>query len=305
LATSECDKCHTPSFNLVPSDHEPQKTFAGKPHADLSARTGTNRCLMCHTASKDCNPCHAQQNVKIAPLPDAYVTIIGNRPKTASVKIYPTGPTNMAQCQYCHPDLDNIVPGRLIFAHAVHLGRGYSCEACHPKFGHTADGPSKPDMESCYRCHGLEHQGQGQIATEECDKCHPPGFKLIPDNHTPAFIAGGHKVRASAEPSYCSMCHKTDFCVACHQGRGTGPNAAKQPVLPASHKNANWTSVHGKQFLAKQGDCGACHDDASCRKCHKTATSATPTARRARTAITSALPLPTWSLPTAFTAIRR
>jgi hypothetical protein len=125
-------------------------------------------------------------------------------------------------------------------------------------------------MQSCYRCHGLEHQGQGQIATEQCDKCHPPGFKLVPDNHTRQFILGGHKARAGSDPSYCSMCHKTDFCVGCHQGRSTSPNASAKPVLPTSHQKRGWLTQHGKLFIARQGDCGACHDDASCRVCHKT-----------------------------------
>jgi hypothetical protein len=270
LATADCRKCHPQSFDLVPSDHQPIKDFGGTPHATLAKQAGVNRCMMCHTASQDCNPCHVQQNVKIAPLPDAFVSMITARPKPASVKIYPTGPTNMAQCQYCHPDLDNIIPGRLIFAHAVHLQRAYPCSACHPKFGHTSDGPDKPDMESCYRCHGLQHQIQGQIATDECDKCHPPGFKLEPDNHTKQFIMGGHKARASAEPAYCSMCHKTEFCVTCHQGRSTSPNGAKAQVIPADHHQPNWQSTHGKLFMAQKGDCGACHDDASCRTCHKT-----------------------------------
>ena len=270
LATSDCTKCHTPSFDLIPADHQPQKQFAGKAHADLCKRIGINRCMMCHQASRDCNGCHLQQSVKIPALPDAYVSVIGQRPQPASIKIYPTGPTDMSQCQFCHPDIDNILPGTLVFAHAIHLQRGYPCVACHPKFGHTANGPQKPDMESCYRCHGLQHQGQGIIATEDCSKCHPPGFKLEPTNHTQQFIQGDHKKRALSDPAYCSMCHKTEFCVTCHQGKSTSPNAPTAPVEPADHKNSSWSSQHGRLFLAQKGDCGACHDDASCRTCHKT-----------------------------------
>jgi len=270
LATAVCTKCHTPSFDLIPADHQPIKDYAGKPHADAIKHTGVNGCMMCHTASKDCNPCHVKENVQVAQLPDTYVSVIGQRPKPASIKVFPTGPTNMSQCVYCHPDLDNILPGRLIFAHAVHLTRAYKCEVCHPKFGHTSTGPDRPDMQGCYRCHGLQHQGQGLVATEECDKCHPPGFKLIPENHTDKFIKGDHKVRASADPSYCAMCHKTTFCVDCHQGRSTSKNAPTGQVIPVSHKKGNWQSLHGKLFLAQKGNCGACHDDASCRQCHKT-----------------------------------
>ena len=126
------------------------------------------------------------------------------------------------------------------------------------------------EQQSCYRCHGLQHQGQGLVATAECNKCHPPGFKLMPDNHTTQFVAGGHKGRASSDPSYCAMCHKTQFCVECHSGRGTGPNAPKKPVVPEGHSDARWQARHGQLFLAKKGDCGACHDDASCKTCHKT-----------------------------------
>ena len=270
LATSDCTKCHTSSFNLVPADHQPQKAYAGKPHADQSKAQGVNGCMMCHTASKDCDPCHVQQKVKIAPLPDAYVPVVTKRPKSPSIKVFPSGPTNMSQCVYCHPDLDRIIPGRLIFAHAQHLQRAYKCEACHPKFGHSAAGPAVPDMMSCYRCHGLQHKGQGMIATEDCGKCHPPEFKLTPADHIKKFIEVDHKARASADPSYCAMCHKTQFCVDCHEGKGTSPNAPKVAVVPTSHRKSSWLKQHGKLYSAKKGDCGACHTDQSCRRCHKT-----------------------------------
>lgn len=270
LATSECRKCHSPSFDLKPANHRSQKAFAAKGHADLSHRIGVNRCMMCHKASEDCNECHQKKQVKIPELPDAYVSLLSERPKRASVKVYPTGPTSMAQCQYCHPDLDDIVPGKLVFAHAAHLGRAYPCETCHPRFGHTMKGPDRPDMQSCYRCHGMQHQGNGQIAAAACSKCHPPGFDLEPANHTSKFIAGEHSSRASNEPAYCAMCHKNQFCVECHQGRSKSANAPRARVVPASHRKGKWRATHGGLFLAKKGDCGACHDDASCRLCHKT-----------------------------------
>lgn len=270
LATSECRKCHTPSFDLVPSNHKPLASFAGKGHADLSRRTGVNRCMMCHTASEDCNTCHAKRKINVPAMPDAYVSLVGERAPRASVKIYPSGPTNMAQCQYCHPDIDDIVPGRLVFAHAAHLARAYPCETCHERFGHTVNGPDRPDMQSCYRCHGVQHQGHGQIAAAQCGKCHPPGFKLTPDNHTKRFIEGDHSARASNEPAYCAMCHKNQFCVECHQGRSKSKYAPEARVVPTSHRKATWRPTHGAVFLKKKGDCGACHDDASCRTCHKT-----------------------------------
>ena len=262
LAGSDCRKCHTAAFDLVPKDHQPRQQFAGKPHADDAKKTGTNDCMMCHTASKDCNPCHVKDKVKIEPLIDAYASVVSERPKSPSIKIYPTGPTNMAQCVYCHPDLDSIIPGgRLIFAHAQHLQRAYRCEACHPKFGHSGNGTAIPDMMSCYRCHGLQHQGQGVVATEECGACHPKGFNLVPVNHTKEFIGGTHKDRATKDPSYCAMCHTTVFCVTCH---------TRKNVIPPDHKKSGWLKQHGPLYLDKKGDCGACHAVKSCTRCHKT-----------------------------------
>ena len=114
---------------------------------------------------------------------------------------------------------------------------------------------------SCYRCHGLQHQGQGVIATEDCGACHPKGFDLVPANHTKKFIAGEHKVRAGADPAYCAMCHKTKFCIECH---------TTNKVVPADHKKSSWMKRHGKLYLDKKGDCGACHTTKSCTRCHKT-----------------------------------
>jgi hypothetical protein len=269
LATSKCRDCHTKSFVLRPQSHS--KTWKDKPHADASREPGAaNDCMMCHKASKDCNPCHAEKELTAPELPDAYQTVIKDRPKGPSVKMYPKGPVTMSQCVYCHPDLDAITPGRLIFAHAKHIGRNYPCEACHPDFAHSASGIAKPDMQSCYRCHGLQHNGQGQVATEKCGACHPKKFELMPDNHTKKFVRGKHKKRALRDPSYCAMCHKMNFCIICHTGRGTSSNSPTGAVLPADHTDARWQSEHGKKYLKGKGLCGACHTGPSCQRCHKT-----------------------------------
>ena len=269
LATSECAKCHPPSFNLKPTSHA-VADYAGKPHATESKLLGVNGCMMCHKPAKDCDPCHEKQNVKVPKMPDTYVSIIMGRPKPPSIKIYPSGPTSMAQCVYCHPDLDQITPGRLIFAHAAHLQRAYKCTVCHPQFGHSAGGPEHPDMQSCYRCHGLQHGSQGLVAGDSCPKCHPPGFNLLPVSHTPEFEQGKHKELANKDPAYCAMCHDPAFCVACHTGKSPSKNASPKPVIPADHTDSKWLGQHGKLFMQKQGSCGACHDGPSCQRCHLT-----------------------------------
>ncbi len=138
LATSECLKCHTESFELRPKSHV--KNWAEKPHAEVSKKRGVNGCMMCHNAPKDCDACHQEKNLELPKMPNTYANILYDRPKPPSVKMYPQEPTTMAQCSYCHPDLDAITPGRLIFAHGAHLQRNYDCTVCHPTFGHSASG---------------------------------------------------------------------------------------------------------------------------------------------------------------------
>jgi hypothetical protein len=66
------------------------------------------------------------------------------------------------------------------------------------------------------------------------------------------------------------MCHETQFCIDCHNGRGKGPNAPKRLVIPEAHTDAKWQGQHGKDYLEGKGMCGVCHDGPSCQECHKT-----------------------------------
>jgi hypothetical protein len=273
LARSDCAACHTKSFTLRPATHV--QGYAGKLHADR-AKQGVNGCLLCHKASKDCDACHVKENVRvngkpIGPMPKTYTPIAPITASKPTVKIYPNGPTTMGQCIYCHPDIDAFNKSKVIFAHAEHLRRDYACTVCHPQFGHGTETINRPPMETCYQCHGLTHAAGGLVATMDCGKCHPKDFKLMPDNHTAAFIAGGHKKRASDDVSYCSMCHQPDFCVTCHQGRKKLADGTFSPrVIPADHRRADWSSTHGPLYIQQKGACGACHDSQSCTTCHYT-----------------------------------
>jgi len=266
LATAECTACHPPSYEFRPDGHV--EDWAEKPHAE-SARAGTNRCVMCHDAPADCDECHDELGLDIPPVPNTYIGRLLEKPMKPAVTVYPTEPTSMGQCIYCHPDIDDFLPGRIIFAHADHLRRNYQCTVCHPQFGHGVEEIKRPDMMSCYRCHGASHAAAGLIATEDCLACHPKDFELKPSDHTKKFERGEHKKRASKEQEYCGMCHKPEFCVECHMGRRkSGPGS--ELVIPVDHKRVEWLSSHGKLFLQQEGACGSCHDSKSCTVCHKT-----------------------------------
>jgi hypothetical protein len=269
LATGRCEDCHTPSFVLRPKNHTDE--WEGKPHVTASEKRGVNSCMMCHDAPTDCDACHAKEAPEVAKMPDGYHTVFEHRSKGPSIKVFPKGRVSMSQCVYCHPDIDDLTPGRLIFAHSEHIRRNYRCEACHPAFPHNEKGPVKPDMMSCYRCHGLTHAAQGQVAEEDCSKCHPKEFNLVPGDHSAKFIRGDHKKKSNSNPASCSMCHKGEFCVGCHRGEKVSPNAPGKPVIPTDHRKADWTGKHGGFFLHGEGACGSCHTDQSCKRCHRTA----------------------------------
>lgn len=268
LATSECRDCHTESFTLRPRSHA--EDWAQTPHVQAAEAQGVNTCMMCHDAATDCDTCHASEAPDVRPMPETYHTALMPRPKGPSVKIFPKGKVTMSQCAHCHDDLDDITPGRIIFAHSDHLMRNYTCESCHPKFPHGGGGTEVPDMLSCYRCHGLQHASLGEVATEDCAKCHPPEFDLKPEDHTKQFVLKTHPIEAEKNLEYCAMCHKTDFCIDCHNGRGKGPNAPKDAVIPQAHYEAKWQKVHGEDYLEGKGMCGVCHDGPSCQECHQT-----------------------------------
>lgn len=266
LATSACEDCHTPSFPLRPRSHTPD--WAEAPHAERSAESA-NSCVMCHDAPTDCDACHRELGLDIGEIPNTYLGIVPRKLEKPAVTVYPTQPTSMSQCIYCHPDIDDFMPGVVIFEHAKHLRRNYQCTVCHPRFGHGIEEIRRPDMMSCYRCHGLTHARAGLVATEDCLACHPADFELMPSDHTEQFRAGTHKERGSSDPAYCAMCHTAEFCVECHMGRReSGPGSAK--VIPVDHKNVAWYTAHGPLYLKQEGACGSCHDSESCKLCHKT-----------------------------------
>lgn len=270
LATGTCEDCHTNPESLRPESHG--LTWAKEPHARFADANGVNGCMMCHEPMRDCDECHAREAPEVPPMPLAYHPMVTPREKGPSVKIYTSGDVEMSSCSYCHAHLDDASGKRLIFAHADHVGRNYRCAACHERFPHTLVGIERPDMLSCYRCHGMNHNSQGLVATPKCEACHPPAFELMPDDHTRRFIQKTHSRRAKAEPAYCAMCHESAlFCTPCHNGKKVSPNAPGKRVIPIAHTDARWMGKHGKDYYAGEDEsCGICHAGPFCEECHKT-----------------------------------
>ena len=268
VALSACPTCHTrPRSQLVPADH--RADWAAKPHADAS-RADSNPCMMCHTA-ESCDACHARTAPGAAKTQPAYRPVLKGKPRQPVVRVMPNAPVTMSQCVNCHPDIDRFMPGRVIFAHATHLQRSFACKDCHRAFAHGPNTTTRPDMPSCYQCHGLTHASLGLVATDKCAACHPQGFVLRPIDHTADFVAHTHKAAANKSSQQCAMCHASSFCGDCHQGKPATPGGPpRRRVIPADHRLGTFKTTHGKNYLAQRGACGSCHESASCERCHST-----------------------------------
>ena len=269
LASGQCETCHSPAFVLRPETHV--ETWAEEPHAGAVEQAGVNECMLCHNAPIDCDMCHIELAVDVGPMPPIYITSLPVRPERTSWEIALGGPVSAGQCVFCHFDFDDFEPGRIIFAHGDHVSLGFACDTCHPTFPHSPEGTVRNTMADCYRCHSLVHADEGLVATEECADCHPPAFELVPTNHTPEFVAGEHGEMVAEDETYCTLCHKSEFCVPCHRaGREMADGSPPRLVIPADHEEMAWLSQHGPKFLDATGTCWACHDSPSCERCHQT-----------------------------------
>jgi hypothetical protein len=269
LASAECADCHPASFKRRPASHV--KDWAGAPHARASKADGVNRCMMCHDAPADCDGCHTKEAPEVGPMPLVYLSTVPAPSFPATVTIDIDAPVAMGQCAFCHSDIDDFQVEGLMFKHAPHLERAYRCVTCHPAFPHGPAGTDRPPMRPCYRCHGLYHNGQGDVASGACEVCHTKDFKLVPADHTKAFITGEHKTGARDDAARCSQCHPSAACVKCHNGSGKladGKPAKK--VVPADHRKPQWRSEHGPLYLEQKGLCAVCHTSESCQQCHVT-----------------------------------
>ncbi len=162
-----------------------------------------------------------------------------------------------AICADCHAFFDP--PGRPPatlkdnFSHEAHLEYGAECASCHVRPSHTPDGINRPQMITCFDCHGLSEEAR---APGECDACHAADFDLVPASHTPEFVEEQHPQVAEEESrEYCALCHEggpDDLCMTCHGL--TMPHPAD--FLPSEQGiGGHVDAAHG------QGDlCTRCHE---------------------------------------------
>jgi hypothetical protein len=197
------------------------------------------------------------------------------------------GGERIGECAFCHVDYRPGEPVRRVsiprpylrFDHALHLGRGMSCEKCHGDVGETvlATRDQLPRMKGCLTCHQKATTRKGE-ASGACATCHltdkggvlktslatgkllPPAW-LHDSEHGPDWIER-HKAVAGDESRFCANCHQERFCTACHDGR----------VRPRRVHPNDWLNQHDVAARQNSPSCTSCHRQQSfCLTCHQRA----------------------------------
>jgi hypothetical protein len=193
----------------------------------------------------------------------------------------------------------------LAFSHAKHLGRGTTCDACHPNASTSRSAVDNliPTEAQCRACHAIERDKPDKQATPvaACKACHPgfqPGVPVERVYLTPTPLKFDHSAHAKQDceschavrqvdmattrqlpaMSSCFACHKqdTDSCTKCHLAAIGGLMQTTFPHGRLSPRSPTLGDDHGPDFLrdhkqaARRMDstCNACHDRSECVECH-------------------------------------
>lgn len=194
-------------------------------------------------------------------------------PQDATCVACHTKPHDSRPCSGCHVSekaIAEVIQARehLIFDHAGHIGRlKGNCMRCHDRVV-EGEGPVRPPMATCFRCHGDTRDAR------QCDACHK---NLETEGTLPASHLAHegdwlreHGTRASSSGDLCATCHSQSYCAKCHgQTAPTVPwrqNFA-DPMRASVHR-AGFASRHALEARSDPGACTVCHAPSRCAACH-------------------------------------
>ncbi len=193
LAPGECDKCHTPDFDLVPPSHDAQGWYTergdSRGHAQ-AARTEMSRTAEAQAkwdeASEEFYAREPRPLVRLAGIEDKVLVVV---PPPSTINECFTCHVQEDFCDACHgvvvPHTEEFVTGHgKVYTAADSAG----CATCHNKTGDPAN-----DASTCTLCH---HQTYDPT-TGPWRTRHPYSVKAV-----------------GAEP--CFECHQETFCSSCH-----------------------------------------------------------------------------------------
>jgi len=297
VTMSQCTGCHTDidSFTKLRFDHwihfkkglKCNTCHEQWPHQQGKTILPKKEiCYSCHglkhgnqglMAPRDCKTCHNENFDKM--VKDKIFSPEPKMPRAAKAffdKVTLDEKVRIGDCFKCHFDLNAKQAPGLKFDHWPHFKKGISCKTCHKGKIHEPGKVNRPDMTTCFGCHGLQHNLQGKVAPERCDLCHTADFNLKPKSHGPDWLKV-HKKQVKKDVTFiryktvtsitsltCYQCHEPKtFCQSCHFDKLKQKPAGF--LAPDKRKTR-----HEKAHVQKDKLCDACHDRKTfCTTCHK------------------------------------
>jgi len=179
----------------------------------------------------------------------------------------------------------------LHFPHGIH---DFGCAFCHqPGGAEDFTTIAFPQPSLCLGCHAPEAPSHLQ-ASGMCQTCHVPvGQSRLstsevhefpaPESHRSGDFLGSHGALAAANTGDCTICHDRSSCLTCHggathlpepvlaipgpvEGRPEGVQLA--PGATAGFHPADWVTSHASEAATRRMDCGSCHSEDTCIRCH-------------------------------------
>jgi len=141
-----------------------------------------------------------------------------------------------------------------------------------------------------------DHAGYLKAKPEECADCHRGSN--VPPNHGAGFLKE-HRLLATKAAANCASCHAQAFCVDCHKGGASAPDARQSlsrrgEPMPTTH-GPGFVGTHALKAAGDPRACYRCHDSGRyCQDCHQRSLTSMNIRRHAPTYLSPGVPDPAW-----------
>ncbi|MFH1742501.1 MAG: cytochrome c3 family protein [bacterium] len=242
--------------------------------ADAVSSPAMNRCLSCHSASKDdpwfasCAECHEMGpdfvlKASNATLKHREVCGVGLPPEYADVFFDHGSLLSLADSSFGDKD-DYESP----FPHRPHQELEVGCNTCHASDDSTL---SYPTVQSCLECHEID---ASDSMTQKCSQCHTVdkafGELDQPIHHRVSLDAERPRVYERVQFDHVSVLKDEESCVKCHDGQ-----PETEPYVEV-HLPTMEESTAFYRSMKKDVGCLDCHTKSeapsineTCLSCHK------------------------------------
>ena len=247
--TGDCRQCHVPEEIENPGFSKERRMIAD--HVVSGVHVNLRFSHVAHFRHKqkynlNCTTCHyavltstSLEDLTLPQMLDCVVCHQVGRDLNASLR--------MSNCAVCHIDTQF---GSLPPTHRVDVKPPFHDERFRKNHAEAAGEPGA----KCYACHpGVAPR---TTAREACIDCHQV---MQPASHGLRWRDNIHGKYAALDRHACATCHRTDYCVRCHN------------QLPRSHEPLAFfrAGAHRNLAMLDQRACMTCHTfENNCGQCH-------------------------------------